>query len=104
MTNKYAKIIYTLSTILFIGALGLLFFRQAFIDYYREQSGVTKTETIVIKPSPQESIINTEVLSGGVLSSLSNQVKVFSFDEICSDSVYAPAACRVGNSNPFLKK
>lgn len=104
MNNKFSAIFYTLTGIIFIAALGLLFFRQAFIDYYRVESGVTETEIIVTKLPPQEKIINTEIVSGEVLASLSSQVKVFSFDEVCGDSIYAPAACRVGNGNPFLKK
>lgn len=104
MNNKCKSICYILVGLIFLAALGLLLFRQAFVDYYREVSGVTKTEIIVSKLPPQENIINTEILKGEVLSSLSSQVKVFSIDDICGDSVYAPLACRVGNSNPFLSK
>ena len=104
MTNKYSAIFYILSGVILLAALGLLFLRQPFIDYYREKSGVTKTEVVITKLPPADTLINTEILNGKILGSLSNQVKVFSFDEVCGSSVSAPASCRVGNNNPFLDK
>jgi len=90
--------------LLFIASLLLLFLRQSFVDYFREKTGVTEVEVVIRKSLPPEGLINTEILNGEVLSSLSNQVTIFDFDDICGESINAPKACVTGNANPFVRK
>jgi len=104
MKNKYSTLLYTLFILLFIASLLLLFLRQPFIDYFREETGVTKVEVVIRKSLPPDKLINTEILNGEVLSSLSNQVTIFDFDDICGESINSPKACVAGNTNPFVRK
>lgn len=104
MMSKYSTLLYAFFILLFIASLSLLFLRQPFIDYYREVAGVNDIEVVIRKSLPTEALINTEVLEGEVLSSLSNQVSVFDFEEICGKSINAPKACVTGNGNPFVRK
>ncbi|HZJ42118.1 MAG TPA: hypothetical protein VFD51_03900 [Patescibacteria group bacterium] len=104
MMSKYSKLLYTLFILLFIASLLLLFFRQPFIDYFREKIGVTEAEVVIRKSLPPEELINTEILSGETLSFLTDQVSIFEFDNICGESINAPRACVTGNANPFVRK
>lgn len=104
MTNRYSTLLYIIFTLIFLAGLSLLFLRQPFIDYFREEVGVNDTEVVIRKSASQNDLINTDILSGDVLSSLTNQVTVFSWDNICGKSINAPKDCKEGNTNPFLRK
>jgi len=104
MKSKYSTLLYSLFILLFLASLFLLFMRQPFIDYFREKTGVTQVDVVIRKSLPKEALINTEILDGEILSSLSSQVSVFDFDDICGKSINAPKACVTGNANPFVRK
>jgi hypothetical protein len=104
MTSKYSPILYIFFILLFLAGLAVLFLRQPFVDYWREEVGISEVEVVIKKLPPKNELINTDILTGDVLSSLSNQVTVFSWDNVCGDSLNAPRACVQGNSNPFLRK
>ena len=102
--SKYSTLLYTFFILLFVASLLLLFLRQPFIDYYREKTGVTQVEVVIRKSLPPEALVNTEILEDEVLSSLSSQVSIFDFEDICGESINAPKACVTGNGNPFIRK
>lgn len=104
MNSKYSTLIYFVFSLLFLASLALLLLRQPFIDYYRVKTGVTEVDVVIRKPLSESELINTEVLAGDTLSSLTNQVTVFSFDDICGDSLNAPRQCKTGNASPFIKQ
>ncbi|MDI3496497.1 MAG: hypothetical protein PWQ35_518 [Patescibacteria group bacterium] len=104
MKGKYATILYIFFILILLAGLALLFLRQPFIDYWREVEGVENVEIIVHKSPAQNDLINTDILHGAELSSLSEQVTVFSFDDICGDQIKAIVPCSEGNNNPFFKK
>lgn len=104
MRSKYSTIVYILFVLIFLGGLSLLFLRQPFIDYFREETGVTDVEVITVKPLSEDKLMNTDILETDEFSSLTNQVTVFSWEDICGDSINSPRPCSVGNSNPFIRK
>lgn len=104
MNSRYSTTIYIIFSLLLLASLALLFLRQPFIDYYRVKSGVSEVDVVIRRPMSESELINTEVLAGETLSSLTNQVTVFSFDDICGDSLNAPRPCVIGNASPFIRK
>lgn len=104
MNSHYSKLIFFIFSLLLLASLALLFLRQPFFDYYRVQSGVTEVDVVIRRPAADSELINTEVLSNEILSSLTNQVTVFSWDDICGNSLNAPKSCVVGNATPFIRK
>ncbi|MDD2354262.1 MAG: hypothetical protein PHX76_02690 [Patescibacteria group bacterium] len=104
MKGKYATILYLFFVLILLAGLALLFLRQPFIDYWREVEGVENVEVIIRKSPTQNDLINTDILHGTEISSLSEQVTTFSFDDICGDQVKMIGPCSEGNSNPFLIK
>lgn len=104
MRSKHALVLYILIILLLIAGLLLLFLRQPFIDYFRVQTGIAAIEVPVRQSPPAQDLLDTAILSSDKLSSLKDNVKVFSLDDVCGDSVNAVKPCSVGNVNPFLNK
>lgn len=104
MRSRYSIAFYVVLSLIFLTGLILLFFRQPFINFFREQSGVTVVDVAPRRSPPANQLINTDILASEKLSSLKDNVKVFSMENICGDSINAPKRCAVGNINPFLKK
>lgn len=104
MRSRHSIAFYVVLVLIFLIGLVLLFLRQPFINFFREQTGVTVVDNTPRKSLPANQLINTDILASEKLSSLRENVKVFSMEEICGDSVNAPKRCTVGNINPFLSK
>ena len=104
MRSRHSIALYIVLLLILLAGLFLLFLRQPFINFFREQSGVTAVDVAPRKSLPANQLINTDILAGEKLSSLRNNVKVFSMEDICGDSVNAPKRCTVGNINPFLSR
>ncbi len=102
MSNRFASLFYSLTAIVLLAALALLFFRQDFIDYYRDASGVTKTEVVIRRELPAEQLIDTEILQADAMRALTSQVKLFSIDKICGSNINNNS-CRVGNTSPLFE-
>lgn len=104
MRTRHSIAFYIFLTLIFLAGLILLFLRQPFINFFREQSGVTAVDVTPRKSLPVDQLLNTSILESEKLSSLRENVKVFSMEDICGDSVNAPKRCTVGNINPFSNK
>lgn len=104
MKGKFKVTMYIIFTILLLAALSLLFLRQPFADYFRHVKGIDQIEILARKPRAKEFLINKEIVESDKMKSLSQQVTVFSVEDICGASVNSPRQCSVGNSNPFLRK
>ncbi len=103
MKSRYSTAFYFILALIFLIGLILLFLRQPFINFFREQSGVTAVDMTPRKSLPADQLINTGILASEKLSSLRDNVKIFSMEDICGNSVNAPKRCAIGNINPFLK-
>ncbi len=104
MRSRHSIAFYIVILLIFLVGLVLLFMRQPFINFFRVQVGVTEIDVTPRKSLPASQLINTDILASEKLSSLRENVKVFSMEDICGDSVNAPKRCTVGNINPFLSK
>jgi hypothetical protein len=104
MRNKYALLLYIFIFILVLAGLGLMFMRQVFVDNLRNTTGISAVDVTVRRSLPDNELIDTEILEGERLSNLTNNVKVFVFEEICGESINTPKQCSKGNGNPFLRK
>ena len=104
MRARHSIAFYIFLTLIFLAGLILLFLRQPFINFFREQSGVTAVDVTPRKSLPTDQLLNTGILESEKLSSLRENVKVFSMEDVCGDSVNAPKRCTVGNINPFSNK
>ena len=104
MRNNYSLLLYISIIALALAGLSLLFLRQPFVEILREKTGVASVEVATRKSPPPQTLINTEILEDDRLVNLKNNVKVFVFEEICSESVNAVKRCVKGNNNPFLKR
>ncbi len=104
MRKNYTPFIYIFVAILVIAMLGLLFLRQNFVEFLRGQTGAASIEVVVRKSVPANELINTEILESETLISLKDNIKVFTFEETCGESINAPKRCVKGNSNPFFNK
>ncbi len=101
MKHRYTTLLYLFFLLIFIGGLGMLFLRQSFVDYLRENTGITTVEVPLRPATPPEQLIDVEILKNEKLTSMRNNVQVFNFNEICGESVNAGKRCVLGNRNPF---
>lgn len=103
MRSKYAPILYILTVLLVLAAIGLLFLRQPIADYMHEATGLSAVEVIPRRSQADSDLINVEILKSEKLSEMKNNVQVFSFDDICGDSLNSASRCVRGTNNPFKR-
>ena len=84
-----------------MAGLAMLFLRQPFVDYLRDNTGLTTVDVPMRPETPAERLIDIEILKSDKITSMRSNVQVFNFNEICGDSVNAPTPCVLGNRNPF---
>lgn len=104
MRSRFAPLIFILFFLILLVGLGLLFFRQQVADVLHEKTGIASLEVVARASLPDEQLLNTEILNSDALMSLKSNVQVFSFEDICGESINAPRKCLTGNSNPFSDK
>lgn len=101
MRSKYASFLYILGVLILITAAGLLFLRQPVADYVHEASGLSSVDAIPRRSLADDELINVEILKSEKLAEMKNYVQVFSFEDICSESINSQTKCIQGTKNPF---
>lgn len=93
--------LYILGVLILIIASGLLFLRQSVADYMYEASGLSSIEVVPRRSLPDDQLINVEILKSEKMAGMKNYVQVFSFEDICSESINSLTECVIGKKNPF---
>jgi len=104
MRSKNASFLYILGVLILITATGLLFMRQSVADYLHETTGLSTVEVVPRRSLPDDQLINVEILKSEKLAGMKNYVQIYSFEDICSDSINVQSKCVVGTKNPFENK
>jgi len=103
MRSKYAPLLYILAILILLSGIGLLFLRQSVADYMHEATGLSAVEVIPRRSLPDDQLINVDILKSDKLAEMKNNVQVFSFEDICGDSLNSPTRCVRGTNNPFKR-
>jgi hypothetical protein len=75
--------------------------RQPVADYMHETTGLSTVEVVPRRSLPDDQLINVEILKGEKIAGMKNYVQIYSFEDICSDSINTQSKCVVGTKNPF---
>ncbi len=100
MKNNYSFILIILTIILLLAGVGIILYRQELIFVLSDRASIPDIETNeYIQEVSIEDTLDLEVLNNEKLETLKNQVKDYSFENVCQ--MGNQKKCTIGTAMPF---